>query len=57
MCSWQVLQICWGETSVEGHDNAYYTTRAKQDGREWQNRWDLGWRRNLELFFNVGAEG
>lgn len=59
MCSYHILQISWGETSVEGHDNAYYRARAKQRGKEggFVNRWDLGKRRNLEVFFNVGLEG
>lgn len=54
MCSWHVLQIAWGETSVEGHDNTYYRSL----GKGFENPYDLGWRKNLkEGFLNVGEGG
>ena len=60
MLIWHVLQASWGETSVEGHDNQYYSKRAVERGAkkgEWKAKWDLGKRRNLEVYFNVGADG
>lgn len=59
MLSWHVLQASWGETSVEGHDNAYYAKRAKERGEvgRFESKWDLGRWRNLEVFMNVGEDG
>ncbi|CED85617.1 DHHC-type Zn-finger proteins [Phaffia rhodozyma] len=54
MAGWHVLQIVHGETTVEGHDNAYYANRARERGVRWENKYDLGPRRNLERFFRVG---
>lgn len=35
-------------------DNVYY---RQKKGAHWLPKWDLGRRRNLETFFNVGADG
>lgn len=57
MCSWHLLQIVRGETTVEGHDNVYYEKRARERGGRWENKYDLGWKMNLVRFFNLGKEG
>ena len=49
--------ITKNETSIESHDNAYLEGRAKADGLIYLNPYDLGRRRNLELFFNLGPDG
>ncbi|KAJ1023573.1 hypothetical protein NDA16_003190 [Ustilago loliicola] len=54
MAGWQVILVGRGETSVESQDNAHYRELAKKRGQEFINVYDIGWRRNLELFFNVG---
>ncbi|SNX85423.1 uncharacterized protein MEPE_04132 [Melanopsichium pennsylvanicum] len=54
MAGWQVILIGRGETSVESQDNAHYRELAKKRGQEFINVYDIGWRRNIELFFNVG---
>jgi palmitoyltransferase len=57
MASWHILQVAWGETSVEGHDNDYYRSLAKQrGGPDFENGYDLGWERNLQQFFNLGRD-
>ncbi|KAJ1036822.1 hypothetical protein NDA10_005338 [Ustilago hordei] len=54
MAGWQVNLVGRGETSVESQDHAHYRDLAKKRGQEFVNVYDIGWRRNLELFFNVG---
>ncbi|SPO27331.1 uncharacterized protein UTRI_10448 [Ustilago trichophora] len=36
-------------------ETAHYRELAKKRGQEFVNVYDVGWRRNLELFFNVGS--
>ena len=57
LCSWHLYMITKNETSIESHDNSYLEGRAKADGLIYLNPYDLGRRRNLELFFNLGPEG
>lgn len=54
---WHLHLISRGETSIEAHDNEYFAKKAKENGMVYVNPYDLGKRRNLELFFNVGQEG
>jgi len=57
MLAWQLHLISIGETSVESHDNARYVKVAKQRGTEFVNSFDLGWKKNFTLFFNIGPSG
>jgi len=57
MLSFHIWGIAKGETSVESHDFPMYSKRAKSRGNVFVNSYDLGKRRNLELFFNVGPHG
>ncbi|KZT00941.1 zf-DHHC-domain-containing protein [Laetiporus sulphureus 93-53] len=57
MTAWHLYGIACGETSVEAADNEMYRTMAKGRGETFVNSYDLGKRRNLELFFNVGQDG
>ncbi len=56
MAFWQLILVAHGETSVESHDNAHYDTLARRKGQKFTNVYDLGPKRNLELFFNVGED-
>jgi palmitoyltransferase len=56
MSMWQLVLVAHGETSVESHDNAHYEALSKRRGKSFANVYDLGPRRNLELFFNVGED-
>ncbi|EKM58574.1 uncharacterized protein PHACADRAFT_89055 [Phanerochaete carnosa HHB-10118-sp] len=51
----------WGianaETSVENQDNEHYRKVARSRGEVFINSYDLGKRKNLELYFNVGPNG
>ncbi|PWN50230.1 hypothetical protein IE53DRAFT_374726 [Violaceomyces palustris] len=54
MAGWQLILIARGETSVESNDNTHYREVAKRRGQTFINVYDVGARKNLELFFNVG---
>ncbi|CDR99550.1 uncharacterized protein SPSC_06113 [Sporisorium scitamineum] len=54
MAGWQMILVARGETSVESQDNAHYRELAKKRGQDFVNVYDVGRRRNIELFFNVG---
>lgn len=57
MGAWHLWSIANAETSVESQDNDYYRKIAKGRGEDFVNSYDLGKRKNLELFFNVGKDG
>ncbi|KAA1081951.1 hypothetical protein PGT21_000956 [Puccinia graminis f. sp. tritici] len=57
MFGWQLLLIAKGETTVESSDNEYYHQLFSQRGQKYMNPFDLGVRRNLEQFFNIGQGG
>ncbi|KAK1927884.1 DHHC palmitoyltransferase-domain-containing protein [Papiliotrema laurentii] len=57
LCAWHIYMITRNETSIESHDNAYLESRAKADGLIYLNPYDLGRRRNLNFFFNIGPDG
>ncbi|KAF5374532.1 hypothetical protein D9615_009074 [Tricholomella constricta] len=57
MLSYHLYSISWAETSVEGQDHEVYRRKAKSRGETFVNSYDLGKRRNLQLFFNVGEPG
>lgn len=54
MCGWHIWSVAKGETSVEGHDFEAYRSVAKARGEVFVNAFDLGYRKNLALFFNIG---
>nr|XP_019009035.1 vacuolar protein [Kwoniella pini CBS 10737]OCF47816.1 vacuolar protein [Kwoniella pini CBS 10737] len=54
---WHLYMVSYGETSIESHDNAYLAGKAKKEGLIYLNPYDLGRRRNLQLFFNIGPNG
>ena len=57
LCAWHVYMVARGETSIESHDNAYFETKAKAEGLKYINPYDLGYKRNLQEFFNLGPKG
>lgn len=81
LLAWHVLLVARGETSIEAHDNDYFTKRAREQGlvssrargaawrgetrvltliargQRYVNPYDLGWKKNLELCFNLGPAG
>ncbi|KAJ7111845.1 DHHC palmitoyltransferase-domain-containing protein [Mycena epipterygia] len=57
MCSYHLWTIAHGETTVESHDHEVYSRVAKSRNETFVNSYDLGKRRNLALFFNVGENG
>jgi len=57
MITWHIWGIANGETSVESQDHEHYRKVANGRGETFINSYDLGKRKNLELFFNVGKDG
>jgi len=57
MLMFHLWTISHGETSVESQDNDVYGRIAKSRGESFVNSYDLGKRRNLQLFFNIGQGG
>ncbi|KAL5504424.1 hypothetical protein ACEPAH_8499 [Sanghuangporus vaninii] len=57
MLTWHLWGIARGETSVESHDYDVYRKTAKERGQTFENSYDLGKLKNLELFFNTGSDG
>ncbi|WVW86546.1 hypothetical protein I302_108595 [Kwoniella bestiolae CBS 10118] len=54
---WHLYMVSNGETSIESHDNSYLSGKAKKEGLIYLNPYDLGRRRNIQLFFNIGPNG
>ncbi|KAF8150156.1 DHHC palmitoyltransferase-domain-containing protein [Crassisporium funariophilum] len=57
MLSYHSYGIVYGETSVEGQDHDEYRRKAKQRNEVFVNSYDLGKRKNIEFFFNIGEGG
>lgn len=51
---WHLYLAARNETSLENQDNTHYAKMAKERKAVFCNVYDLGWVRNLQLFFNVG---
>jgi len=54
MFGWNLWSVGQGQTAVEVHDNDHYREIAKARGEEFVNSYDLGFKKNLALFFNIG---
>ncbi|KAL9938603.1 hypothetical protein V8E36_002322 [Tilletia maclaganii] len=54
MMVWQLVMVGRGETTVESHDNGYYRKLAKRRGQQFVNVYDVGFFRNIQLFFSLG---
>ncbi|KAI0696954.1 zf-DHHC-domain-containing protein [Cytidiella melzeri] len=57
MASYHIYGITCGETTVESQDHEHYRHLAKGRGEAFVNSYDLGRRKNLELFFNIDRNG
>ena len=57
MLSFHLWGVAKGETSVEAQDHEHYAKVAKSRGETFVNCYDMGKRKNLELFFNMGPSG
>ncbi|KAM5539275.1 hypothetical protein V8D89_007148 [Ganoderma adspersum] len=57
MAGWHLYMIACGETSVESQDHEHYRRVARERGESFVNCYDMGYLRNLQLFFNVGPDG
>ena len=51
---WHLYLAARNETSVESQDHSHYQKTAKERDAVFQSVYDLGWIRNLQIFFNVG---
>ncbi|PIL35325.1 hypothetical protein GSI_02050 [Ganoderma sinense ZZ0214-1] len=57
MAGWHLFMVACGETSVESQDHEHYRRIAQQRGESFINCYDMGYLKNLQLFFNVGQDG
>ncbi|KAI0304530.1 DHHC palmitoyltransferase-domain-containing protein [Multifurca ochricompacta] len=57
MLAWHIWGVSVGETAVESQDHEHYRRVALSRGESFQNSYDLGKLRNLQLFFNIGPDG
>jgi len=57
MMSYHMWGVCKAETSVDSHDHSVYRKVAKERGGAFENSYDLGKLKNLEVFFNIGRDG
>ncbi|GLB45772.1 putative DHHC palmitoyltransferase family protein, partial [Lyophyllum shimeji] len=57
MLAYHLYGVARAETSVEGQDFEVYRRKARERGETFVNSYDLGPRRNLQLFFNIGEAG
>jgi len=57
MVIWHLWGVAVGETAVESHDHEHYQRVAVSRGETFQNSYDLGKLKNLQLFFNIGPDG
>ncbi|KZT53292.1 zf-DHHC-domain-containing protein [Calocera cornea HHB12733] len=53
MLLWHLRLVMLGETTVENYDNDAYRRLTKERGTRFVNCFDLGWKRNLWMFFNL----
>jgi hypothetical protein len=42
------------QTTIEYSENSYYSREAKRDGNVYINEYDLGYKTNYKMFFNIG---
>ncbi|KAJ7587347.1 DHHC palmitoyltransferase-domain-containing protein, partial [Mycena floridula] len=57
MLMYHLWTVAKGETTVEAQDHDVYRRVARNRGESFQNSYDLGKRKNLTLFFNIGENG
>ncbi|SCZ93535.1 BZ3500_MvSof-1268-A1-R1_Chr6-3g08723 [Microbotryum saponariae] len=57
MTAFQFWQVMIAETTVESYDHEHYATIMAARGRKFLNPYNLGWKRNLQVFFNLRPEG
>jgi palmitoyltransferase len=57
MLAFHLWTVVSGETTVEAQDHEAYRRKATERGEAFVNSYNLGWRTNLEVFFNVGEGG
>jgi len=54
MLSWQLYLALSGQTTIEFYFNQFKGRQSKTRGQKWENPYDLGVRKNFQLFFGSG---
>jgi len=54
MLAWQLYLVLSGQTTIEFYYNRYMSKSHNNKGENWENPYDLGWRKNFQLFFGAG---
>ncbi|KAF9001502.1 DHHC palmitoyltransferase-domain-containing protein [Cyathus striatus] len=57
MVAYHIWSVSNGETAVEAQDFEVYRNRAKARDEAFVNSYDVGRKKNLQLFFNIGENG
>ncbi|KAI9138467.1 hypothetical protein BKA69DRAFT_770955 [Paraphysoderma sedebokerense] len=53
MTLWHIYLICTGQTQIEYYGNNYMKWYGKSTGEVFINEFDVGWKGNLRIFFNI----
>jgi len=51
---WHVYLLLTNQTTIEYSENQYYKSEAKRNGNVYFNEFDLGYKTNFKMFFNIG---
>jgi len=53
MLGWQLYLVLSAQTTIEFYSNRFKDKDAKTKGEAWTNEYDLGTRKNFQLFFGT----
>ncbi|ORX44193.1 zf-DHHC-domain-containing protein [Piromyces finnis] len=51
---WHLYLLLTNQTTIEYGENQYYKSEAKKAGNIYVNEYDLGYKTNFKMFFNIG---
>jgi len=51
---WHLYLLLTNQTTIEYSENQYYKSEAKKSGNIYVNEYDLGYKTNFKMFFNIG---
>jgi len=54
MLAWHMYLVLTGQTTIEFYFNKYRQRQAKLRGDHFDNEFDLGYRKNFQMFFGTG---
>jgi len=54
LCCWHFFLLLTNQTTIEFYVNQFAKSAAKRRGEKWQNEFDLGVKKNFQIFFGSG---